>query len=134
MYKEKMERLNEVDPSGNTQTDPGILERAMLDLVLKKIRKFKIIFNKSERVFLEISAKGRDIKLVSSVIKKADRYNLQLELLLKLGFRLTKRNKLVCLLENVDENSLDKLRFLLTRLVFDVYYFRHPAHENFIEM
>ncbi len=134
IFKEKIEKLTEVDPSGNIQTDPGVLERAMLDLVLKKIRKFKIIFTKSECVFLEISAKGRDIKLLSSVVKKADLYNLQLGLLSKLGFRLTKSNKLVCLLKNVDENSLDKLRFLLTRLVFDVYYFRHPARENFIEM
>jgi len=134
VYKEKIERLNEIDPSANSQTNTGILEKAMLDLVSKKIKKFKIIFNKSEGVFLEISAKGRDIKLVSSFIKKDDLYSLQLGLLQKLGFELTKRNKLVCLLKNVDESSLDKLRFLLTRLVFDVYYFRHPARENFIEI
>lgn len=134
MIKEKLEGLPETEPSGNTQNDHGILEKAMLDLVLKKIRKFKIIFNKSEGVFLEISAKGRDIKLVSSVVKKADLYSLQLGLLKKLGFELTKRNRLVCLLKNVDENSLDTLRFLLTRLVFGVYYFRHPARENFIEI
>lgn len=133
MIKEKLEELPETEPSGNIQNDSGILEKAILDLVSKKIKKFKIIFNKSEGVFLEISAKGRDIKLVSSVVKKADLYSLQLGLLPKLGFRLTKRNKLVCQLKNVNESSLDELRFLLTRIVFDVYYFRHPAKENFIE-
>lgn len=133
MFKEGIMKLNKVDPSSHPQTDPGILEKAMLDLVSKKIKKFKIIFNKSEGVFLEISVIGRNIKLVSSVIKKDDLYSLQLGLLPKLGFRLTKRNKLVCLLKIVDESSFDKLRFLLTRLFFDVYYFRHPAKENFIE-
>ncbi len=84
--EEKLEGLPETEPSGNLQNAPGILEKAILDLVSKKIKKFKIIFNKSEGVFLEISAKGRDIKLVSSFIKKDDVYSLQLGLLQKLGF------------------------------------------------
>lgn len=132
--KENLERLPETEPSGNIQNDPGILEKAMIDLVSKKIKKFKIIFNRSEGVLLELSVKGQVIKIVSAVIKKDAMYNLQLGLLQKLGFELTKRNKLVCQLKNMDESSLDRLRFLLTRLVFDVYYFRHPARENFIEI
>ena len=53
--------------------------------------------------------------------------------LLKLGFGLTKRNKLVCQVKNLDETRFKKLRYILTRIVFDVYYFRHPAKENLIE-
>jgi hypothetical protein len=30
-------------------------------------------------------------------------------------------------------DSLAKLRYLLTKMVFDISYFRHPADENFIE-
>ena len=132
-YKEKLEDLNAIVPSAESQTNAGILEKALADLVSKKIKKFKIIFNKSEGISLELSAKGQVIKIVSSFIKKKDINSLQLGLLQKLGFEFTKRQKLVCQIENVDDSTLIKLRFLLTKIVFEVYYFRHPAKENYLE-
>lgn len=133
VYKEKLEKINSIVPSAKSQSNAGILETALVDLVSKKIKKFKIIFNKSERVSLELSAKGQVVKIVSSIIKKDAIHNSELDLLQKLGFELTNNNKLVFQLKNKDDSSLVKLRFLLTRLVFDVSYFRHPAGENFIE-
>lgn len=133
LFKEKHEVLNAMVTSAESKTNEGILDKALADLISKKIKKFKIIFNKSEGISLELSAKGQVIKIVSSVIKKDDIYNIQLPLLQKLGFELTKQNKLICQFKNLDDSALIKLKFLLTRIVFDVYYFRHPANENFIE-
>ena len=134
VYKEKLEKLNSIIPSAKSQSNAGILETALVGLISKKIKKIKIIFNKSEGVSLKLSAKGQVIKIVSSCIKKNTMHNSELDLLQKLGFELTNKNKLVFQLENMGDSSLIKLRFLLTRLVFDVSYYRHPANENFIEL
>ncbi len=130
---ERFEDLNTIFPSDTSKLNDGILEKALVDLISKKIKKFKIIFNRSEGISLELSARGQVIKIVSSVVKKSDVSLLQLRLLQKLGFVFTKRNKLVCQVKNIDENTLYELRLILSRIVFDVYYFRHPAKENFIE-
>jgi hypothetical protein len=131
-YREKIEKLHSIVPSSKSQTNSDILETTLVALFSKKIKKFKLIFNKSENVLLELSAKGQVIKIVSSFIKKNAIEHSDLDLLQKLGFQLTNKNKLVLELENEGDSTLIKLKFLLTRLVFDIAYFQHPAKENFI--
>ena len=133
-YKKRQEELNSVPKPIDSQNDNQILENTLSQLVSKKIRKFKIVFNKSENVVLSLTTKKGIIKISSSAIKREIIHKSELELLEKLGFTLTNRSRLVLFLNHQGIDQLTALRFLLARIVFDISYFRHPTDENFIEL
>ena len=106
VYRKKLEELNSIPIPAKSESNVGILETALIDLTSKKIKRFKIIFSRSEGVSLELSGKGQVLKMVSSIIDKDVMHNSEFDLLQKLGFELTNKYKLIFQLENKGESSL----------------------------
>lgn len=133
VYQERFDKLTSPVSQEKSESNTGLLETTLSNLISKKVKSFKIIFNKSEGISIRLSARGKLIKIVSSSIKRGKLSDSELDFLQKLGFSLSSKNRLVIQVENKNEDTLAKLRFILLKLIFDVSYFRHPENENYIE-
>lgn len=132
-YQERFDKLTSPVSQEKSESNTGILETSLSNLITKKVKSFKIIFNKSEGISMRLSVRGKLIKIVSSSIKRGKISDSELDFLQNLGFSLSSKNRLEIQVENKKDDTLTKLRFLLLKLIFDVSYFRHPENENYIE-
>lgn len=132
-YKDKLESLTLKSKVAQNTSDSKIFDNTLTELINKKIKKFKIVFNQSENIWLQFSNRGSIIKIVSSVMKRVNLHYSERNLLEKLGFTLNKRNQFVFLLDNSNEDVYQKIQYLMVRIVFDVSIFKPSSHGGFIE-
>lgn len=91
--KEKIEELQLDEKLNETTADNTILKQAISDLVTKKIKKFTIIFDQTENVWLVFSNRGDNIKITSSPIGKENPHSSEQKFLEGIGFYLNKKNR-----------------------------------------
>lgn len=129
--KEKIEGLQLGEKLKETTADNTIFKQAVSDLVTKKIKKFTLIFDQTENVWLAFSNRGGNIKIISSPINKDNLHSSEQKLLEKIGFSLNRKNQFVLSLKNTLNNTHERVTYILLRVVFDTYYFGRPT-ESFI--
>lgn len=132
-YKKRQLELESIPKLTATDGNDKVLDKALLDLLEKKIKKFSIVFHQSKNIYVEFSIRGKIIKVVAASTKSNKFHFSDLELLRKLGFNMTNSIKPFMHLENKGIETISKLNFLLIRLVFDVFYQYRDTNISFIK-
>lgn len=131
------EKLNSTPEPVTLKDDEIILENALNDLINKKIKKFKFIFNNSENLYLEFISSKKTIKMtlpkIKQHIKKRTIHDSTLESFQQLGFAIINGNKLEMSIINEGEEAIRKIRFLLVKIVFDILCYTDTENESYIE-
>jgi len=66
-------------------------------------------------------------------IKEDTFYDSQLRILQKIGFELTNGNRLEILFIIEGETTIERIKFLLVKLFFKVFYYKSFQNESYIE-
>jgi hypothetical protein len=134
--KAKLAGLNFTPKVTSAHQEENILEKALSDLVYKKIKKFKLVLNNPQNFFLQFLSSGNTVKIVlpdvRSHIKKNTFYESHLTMFQKNGFEMTNGNKLVKLFNNKGEETIHQMRFLLVKVVFKIFHYKEFEKECFI--
>ncbi|MGG9964477.1 hypothetical protein [Ferruginibacter sp. SUN106] len=118
-YIEKIELAPKVIEPDIKET---ILDIALADLIDNKIKKFRLVFNKSANVSLFFSRSNKSIRIAFSDIRNHLKNNIfdesQIQYLENQGFAYINKNKLEASIKIHDDQTYRNIRFLLAQVVF----------------
>lgn len=137
--KEELNALNNTPKKVNTSDNAPLLDEVLTNLIEKKIKSFKLILKKTDSLFLEFKYYNKVLKvtlpLVKQHIKKWTLYPENIHSFKNLEFDLTdNENKLVLKLAGNKEEVLSKLKLILSKIVFEIFYFKDFENESYIEI
>jgi hypothetical protein len=135
--KETLARLDQqaaekTNPEGNE----NIFDDTLTKLMQKKIRKFRLYLKKKDNLFFELSRSKSGLKIVLPFVKNhfktfmLNRHSVRS--IVAMGFSLVdNENKLVYTTKDEDTGAL---KIILSKIIFDVFYFKEFANDSFIEI
>ncbi len=138
-YKEAVNKLNESTSEKAKTGNENILENSITDLLEKKIKSFRLILIKSDNLLLEFSHNKKVTKVVvpyvKALIDKQILNEQNMKKLINLGFESSgKQSKLVLELFRNKETIVKELKIILSKIVFEVFYFKQFQNESYIEI
>jgi hypothetical protein len=136
--KEELEKLNQSSNKTDASGSVNIFDETLMSLFDKKIKSFKLILKKAANLFFEFTYYGKTLKItlpfIKQHIKKSTFHYDHLESFEKLGFKLTGENKLVLTVTGNKEEIEKKLKIILSKIVFELFYFKEFQNESYIEI
>ena len=134
--KRELEKLNQL-PSKRTN-ESLLLENALIDLFNRKIKNLRLVLLKEKELFLMFHYSNKTLKVILPGIKKhISKWILsqdQLNSIEKLCFKLSKNeNKLILIINGLQEKILQELKIILSRIVFQVFFYREFSNDSFLE-
>jgi hypothetical protein len=137
--KEELTRLNEHPVQPNDSGDKLILDEVLSKLLERKVRSFKLILKKSDNLFLQFNYYNKALKVSLPFVKlhkkKMTLHNGAISSFNHLGFSFTvNENKLVLRLKGDKDEILNKLKIILSKIVFEIFYFKEFTNESYIEI
>lgn len=137
--KQQLAELNRISKEPSEVGTSTVFDEVLIKLIRGKIKKFTVILNSRAGLNLEFSTSKNNLKLAFPDIKRQLKnyllYGSQIELLTRLGFSLTNHDdKLVLQLPMKDMSSIDTLKTILARIVFEVFHFKEFSGQSFIKI
>ncbi len=137
--KEELNILNRKPKQPVTSENTSVLDKALINLVERKIKSFKLILRKRDNLFLEFSYRNKILKVIFPFIKQHVRkdvlYNYNINSLKGLGFNLSDNgSKLVLKVTGNKEEAISELKIILSKIVFEIFYFKEFENESYIEI
>jgi hypothetical protein len=138
----KLEREQlELEQQAKTSVSESLILTGYLDsLISKKIKKIRLYLNKSTNFIIDIRGNRSGIKILIPNLKGLRNgltiHEEKLQHFLGIGFELDKnQNKLSLLLVNQDkEKLLRELKIIISKIVFEIFYFKEFEGETFVEI
>jgi hypothetical protein len=139
IQKEKsiLEELN-ATPANETPVKEELkIDDVIRDLVSCRIKKFKLIFDRSENLFFQFLSSKRAIKIVFSGVKahlKNDMlHHSQIKFLTRIGFVSVNENRMELSIQN-DGEAIDNIRTIISRIAFDSFGWIGSMNDSYIEI
>jgi hypothetical protein len=137
--RQELERLNEQSKETRISHAVPAFDEALTSLFDRKIKRFKLILKRSDNLLLNFSYQKKVLKVTLPYIKNHKKrfvlYNGNISSFNHLGFILTENeNKLVLRLTGNSQDVLSNLKIILSKIVFEVFYFREFDNESYIEI
>jgi hypothetical protein len=121
--KEELEKLNQI-PKQATLSD----NETLLDETLKKADNLFLTFSYSKKI-LKVT-----LPYVKQHTKKWILYNANINSFKNLGFNLTENEtKLILTLTGDKEGIINRLKIILAKIVFEIFYFKEFDNESYIQ-
>ena len=136
--KEELEKLNEIPNQQTQPKDPSLLDEVLQRLIQKKIKNLKLILKKEDNLFLGFSYSNKILKVILPHVKQHIRkwtlYDDNINSFKYLGFELTENeSKLTLKLSGNKDDILVKLKIILSKIVFEIFYFKEFDNESYIQ-
>ena len=136
--KEELEKLNEIHNQQTQPKDPSLLDEVLQRLIQKKIKNLKLILKREDNLFLGFSYSNKILKVtlpyVKQHIRKWTLYEDNINSFKYLGFELTENeSKLTLKLSGNKNDILVKLKVILSKIVFEIFYFKEFDNESYIQ-
>jgi hypothetical protein len=137
--KEELARLDERPVQTNNSDNKIILDEVFFKLLERKIKSFKLVLKKSDNLFLQFNYSNKALKVSLPFVKlhkkKMTLYNSSIRSFNHLGFSFTKNeSKLVLELKGDKDEILGNLKITLSKIVFEIFYFKEFTNESYIEI
>jgi hypothetical protein len=138
LAKKELEMLNQTPTPATLSAKETLLDEVLKKLVDKKIKNLKLILKKSDNLFLGFSYSNKVLKVtlthIKQHIKRRILYGDNINAFKNLGFSLTESEaKLTLTLTGSKENILNRLKLILSKIVFEIFYFKEFDNESYIE-
>ncbi len=135
--EEELEKLNQVSNQLALTDYKILLDETLKKLVDKKIKGLKLILKKSDNLLLSFSYSKKVLKVtlpyVKQHIKNLILYDENINAFKNLGFNLDKNEtKLILTLTGKKEDTLNRLKIILSKIVFEIFYFKEFKNESYI--
>jgi hypothetical protein len=136
--KEELERLNQIPKKITLSDSNTLLDLTLRNLVDKKNKNLKLILKKSDNLFLGFSYSKKILKVTLPYIKQHTKkwilHEDKINALKNLGFNLTENEtKLTLILTGNKEDILIRLKIILSKIIFEIFYFKEFNKECFIQ-
>jgi hypothetical protein len=136
--KEELEKLNQIPKPATLPGNYNLLDETLKKLVDKKIKNLKLILKKADNLFLGFSYSKKTLKVtlpyVKQHIKKWVLYDDNISSFRNLGFNLIENEtKLTLTLTGDKEDILKRLKVILSKIVFEIFYFKEFDNESYIQ-
>jgi hypothetical protein len=133
----KLEKLNQVPIEETSMKESHLLKETLTDLMEKKIKSFRLILKKNSNFYLDLQMIKKNLVVLFPFTKLSNNdfiwYEEKLRTLENLGFQLN-QNKLILHLNGTQEEIINKLMQILSKIVFDVFYFKTFENESYIQI
>jgi hypothetical protein len=136
--KEALERLNQIPKKEGLPNNDALLDKTLRKLLDKKIKDFKLILKKDENLFLEFSFSNKILKVTIPYVKQHTKKWIlsdeKINKLKNLGFNLNENDtKLTLILIGDKEDILKRLKIILSKIIFEIFYFKEFDNETYIQ-
>ena len=136
--KDAFEKLNQIPKQSAVSGNATILDEALDNLVEKRIKNLKFILKKTDNLLLEFYYSKKIFKIVLPYVKRHAKnwilHDDRVNSFNKLGFELTdNENRLVLLLPGKKDEAINKLKIILSKIVFEIFYFKEFENESYIQ-
>jgi hypothetical protein len=137
--KEELEKLNQIPPKAKVSYNETLLDETLKKLVDKKIKNVKLILKKTDNLILGFSYSKKMLKVilpyVKQHIKKWILYDDKITSLKNLGFYfIENETKLILTLTGDKEDILKRIKPILAKIVFEIFYFKEFDNESYIQI
>jgi len=136
--KDELEKLNQIPKQPMLPDNATLFDETLKKLIDKKIKNLKLILKKADNLFLGFTYSKKTLKVtlpyVKQHIKKWILYDDNINSFKKLGFDLIENEtKLTLTLTGDEEEILNKLKAILSKIVFEIFYFKEFDNESYIQ-
>ena len=135
--KEALERLNQT-PKQATPSHETLLDETLKKLVDKKIKNLRLVLKKTDNLFLSFSYSKKVRKLTLPYGKQHTKKWIlnedHINAFKNMGFELAESETKLCLTLSGDkEDILNRVQLILSKIVFEIFYFKEFANESYIQ-
>lgn len=136
--KEEFEKLNQIPKPATVPDNESLLDETLKNLVDKKIKNLKLILKKADNLFLGFSYSKKVLKVTLPSVKqhknKLILHDENINSFKNLGFSFAEsETKLTLTLTGDKEDILNRLKLVLSKVVFEIFYFKEFDNESYIE-
>jgi hypothetical protein len=136
--KEELEKLNQIPKQATLSDNETLLDETLKKLLDKKIKNLKLILRKADNLFLGFSYSKKILKVTLPYVKQHTQkwllYDDNINSFKNLGFELTENEtKLTLILTGDKEGILYRLKIILFKIVFEIFYFKKFDNESYIQ-
>lgn len=136
--KEALEKLNQISKEATVSGNETLLDETLKKLVDKKIKNLKLILKKADNLFLAFSYSNKVLKVTLPYVKQHTKkwtlYDDNIISFKNLGFSLGESETKLTLTLNGDKAEiLNRLKFVLSKIVFEIFYFKEFDNESYIQ-
>jgi hypothetical protein len=136
--KEELEKLSRNPKQPTLPDTETLLDEVLKKLADKKIKNLKLILKKADNLVLGFSYSEKTLKVTLPYVKQHTKKWIlsdnHINSFKKLGFDLTdSESKLTLVLIGNKEDVLKKLKTILSKILFEIFYFKQFANESYIQ-
>ena len=135
--KTKLDQLNKQPTESTLHTENPILTYILRDLIEKRITTFKLILNRSINFYLHFFYKKNQVNImfpnIKFLLKNHHLWKSQIDHLQKIGFIQVNSNRLQYSLRISNIEDINKIKLLLTKIIYEVFFEDQFRNEHFIE-
>ena len=136
--KEEVEKINQIPKQATIPDNRILLDETLKKLVEKKIKNLKLILKKADNLFLGFSYSKKVLKVTLPYVKQHTKKWIlnddNINSFKNLGFDLAENEtKLTLTLTGDKEDILTKLKVILSKIVFEIFYFKNFDNETYIQ-
>lgn len=136
--KDELEKLNQIPKQPTLPDNETLLDETLKKLIDKKIKNVKLILKKADNLLLGFTYSRKTLKVtlpyVKQHIKKWILYDDNINSFKNLGFDFRENEtKLTLTLTGDKEEILNKLKAILSKIVFEIFYFKEFDNESYIQ-
>ena len=136
--KEELERLIQISKPSALPDNETFLDKTLKKLVDKKIKNLRLTLNKTDKLILGFSYSKKVLKVTMPYVKQhIEKWIIDDDNIISfksLGFELTNNEtKLTLTLTGDKEDILSKVKIILSKIVFEIFYFKEFENESYIQ-
>ncbi len=136
--EEKLKELNRIPQQEALTGNKTLLDESLKKLMDKKIKNLKLILKRADNLFLAFSYSGKVLKVVlprvKQHVKKGLLFKSNINSFQGLGFRLNEsETKLILALTGEKEDVLSRLKLILSKIAFEIFYCREFDNDSYIQ-
>jgi len=136
--REALEKLNQIPKQPALSDNVTLLNETLKKLVERKVKSLKLFLKKTDNLFLRFSYTNKVLKVTIPYIKQHTKkrvlYDDNINSFEKLGFNLSENDtKLTLTLTGDKEDILNKLKIILSKIVFEIFNYKEFDNESYIQ-
>ena len=135
--KAELARLNQI-PTESTPSDKlPLLDQVLEKVMRKKVKNVKLMLSKTNNLFLSFNYSNKILNVALPGVKKHQKKwiinDKEIASFKNLGFRFDEgERKLMLAIEGDKEDVLFNVKLVLSKIVFEIFYFRQFDNESYI--
>ncbi len=137
--EDEIEKLNQISRAVKPSENHNVINENLLNLLDKRIKYFRLILKNDDNFFINFYYKKKNLNLIIPHVKQLINNNVlndhTINPLKNLGFNYTANNtKLILTLTGDNEDMLNKAKETISRIVFEIFYFKIFKNKCFIQL